>query len=127
MPILLSLDPFGYDKNDLVSDSLGVFACQLMPTKNLDHFTNNIIRERSAIIHHATRLNAVLLTGNELWAVTSAPPPDPADWAFSPENDLLFSSSYETDQRVTPEAWMRRDYNSMLDALHVSEIGRAHV
>ncbi|KAF8730060.1 hypothetical protein AX14_005754 [Amanita brunnescens Koide BX004] len=69
---------------------------------NLDHFTHNIIR-------------------NELWAVTSAPPPDPEDWAFSPENNLTFSSNYDTDERVTPEVWMRRDYNSMLDALHSNE------
>ena len=62
-----------------------------------------------------------MLIGNELWAVTSAPPPDPEDWAFSPENNLTFSSNYDTDERVTPEVWMRRDYNSMLDALHSNE------
>jgi len=69
---------------------------------NLDHFTHNIIR-------------------NELRAVTSAPPPDPADWVFSPENDLIFSSNYEISERVTPEAWMDRKYSSLLDALHADE------
>ncbi|KAF4610301.1 hypothetical protein D9613_010471 [Agrocybe pediades] len=64
-------NPFGYDKNDL----------------NLDHFTNNIIR-------------------NELRAVTSTPPPDPARWAFVSENNLLFSSNL--DERVTPAEWISR-------------------
>ncbi|KAK2462823.1 hypothetical protein APHAL10511_005214 [Amanita phalloides] len=69
---------------------------------NLDHFTHNIIR-------------------NELRAVTSAPPPDPADWVFSPENDLMFSSDYEKDERVTPEEWMKQDYASLLAALQADE------
>ncbi|KAF8347412.1 Bestrophin, RFP-TM, chloride channel-domain-containing protein [Amanita rubescens] len=69
---------------------------------NLDHFTHNIIR-------------------NELRAVTSAPPPDPADWVFSPENDLTFSSNYETSERITPEMWMNGHYSSLLDALRADE------
>ncbi|KAF8628929.1 hypothetical protein AX15_003647 [Amanita polypyramis BW_CC] len=69
---------------------------------NLDHFTHSIIR-------------------NELRAVTSAPPPDPANWAFSPENDVLFTSHYEIGERVTPEEWMRRDYGTMLSALTADE------
>ncbi|KAF8154747.1 Bestrophin, RFP-TM, chloride channel-domain-containing protein [Crassisporium funariophilum] len=54
---------------------------------NLDHFTHNIIR-------------------NELRAVTSTPPPDPARWAFVPENNLLFSN--QLDDRVSPEEWLSR-------------------
>jgi predicted membrane chloride channel (bestrophin family) len=69
---------------------------------NLDHFTHNIIR-------------------NELRAVTSAPPPDPADWVFSPENDLVFANNYTTDERVAPEDWMKRDYAAMLAALHMDK------
>ncbi|KAF8629523.1 hypothetical protein AX17_005649 [Amanita inopinata Kibby_2008] len=67
---------------------------------NLDHFTHNIIR-------------------NELRAVTSAPPPDPARWAFSLENDLIFSSNIERDERISPEDWMKRGYASMISALSV--------
>ncbi|KAF9004543.1 Bestrophin, RFP-TM, chloride channel-domain-containing protein [Cyathus striatus] len=74
------LDPFGYDKNDL----------------NLDHFTNNIIR-------------------NELQALTSMPPPDPAHWAFSPENNLLFSG--HIDDRVSPDEWLKMGYRHIQDTL----------
>ncbi|KAE9390567.1 UPF0187-domain-containing protein [Gymnopus androsaceus JB14] len=75
-------NPFGYDKNDL----------------NLDHFTNNIIR-------------------NELRAITSTPPPDIATWAFAPENDLLFSSDVHSDARITPQEWLERGYVQMQHAL----------
>jgi predicted membrane chloride channel (bestrophin family) len=61
-------DPFGYDKNDL----------------DLDHFTNNIMR-------------------NELTSITSAPPPDPTRWMFVPENNVLFSTNL--DERITPDEW----------------------
>ncbi|KAF8985132.1 Bestrophin, RFP-TM, chloride channel-domain-containing protein [Cyathus striatus] len=61
-------DPFGYDKNDL----------------DLDHFTNNIMR-------------------NELMSITSAPPPDPTRWMFVPENNVLFSTNL--DERFTPNEW----------------------
>ncbi|EEB97189.1 hypothetical protein MPER_03542 [Moniliophthora perniciosa FA553] len=77
-------NPFGYDKNDL----------------NLDHFTQNIIR-------------------NELKAITSTAAPDPARWAFVPENDLLFARNYHTDERLTPQVWMTRGYVQMQSALHV--------
>lgn len=73
-------NPFGYDKNDL----------------NLDHFTNNIIR-------------------NELRAITSAPPPNPSQWAFAAENDVLFT--FPQAERVTPEDWIRRGYTQMQAAL----------
>ncbi|KAK0217115.1 Bestrophin, RFP-TM, chloride channel-domain-containing protein [Armillaria fumosa] len=56
---------------------------------NMDHFTSNIIR-------------------NELRAITSAAAPDPARWAFAPENDLLFATNYNKDERVSPEEWTRR-------------------
>ncbi|KAJ6555149.1 Bestrophin, RFP-TM, chloride channel-domain-containing protein [Mycena vulgaris] len=75
-------NPFGYDKNDL----------------NLDHFTNNIIR-------------------NELRAITSASAPDPDRWIFSPENDLLFSADVERDERVAPAEWVQRGSGQMLGAL----------
>jgi hypothetical protein len=65
---------------------------------NLDHFTHNIIR-------------------NELRAVTSTPPPDPARWAFVPENNLLFSNSL--DDRVTPTEWLQRGANEMQRSLAV--------
>ncbi|KAF9017082.1 UPF0187-domain-containing protein [Hymenopellis radicata] len=61
---------------------------------NMDHFTSNIIR-------------------NELRAITSTAPPDPARWAFAQENDLLFAGNYANDERVTPEEWMKRGYGSM--------------
>ncbi|KAJ7148784.1 Bestrophin, RFP-TM, chloride channel-domain-containing protein [Mycena crocata] len=75
-------NPFGYDKNDL----------------NLDHFTNNIIR-------------------NELRAITSASAPEPDRWVFSPENDLLFAVDVDHDERVGPEEWVRRGSSQMLGAL----------
>ncbi|KAJ3933930.1 MAG: Bestrophin, RFP-TM, chloride channel-domain-containing protein [Lentinula lateritia] len=65
---------------------------------NLDHFTHNIIR-------------------NELRAITSTPAPDPARWAFAPENDLLFASDVHTDERVTPQEWIGRGYIQMQHAL----------
>ncbi|RDB30055.1 hypothetical protein Hypma_013889 [Hypsizygus marmoreus] len=76
-------NPFGYDKNDL----------------NLDHFTNNIIR-------------------NELRAITSAPPPDPSRWAFSAENDLLFANNIE-QERVTPAEWMKKGHVEMQRSMSV--------
>jgi len=66
---------------------------------NLDHFTNNIIC-------------------NELRAITSAPPPDPARWAFSAENDLLFSNTAD-DERVSPLEWMERGHVAMQKTLSV--------
>ncbi|KAJ3986409.1 Bestrophin, RFP-TM, chloride channel-domain-containing protein [Lentinula detonsa] len=65
---------------------------------NLDHFTHNIIR-------------------NELRAITSTPAPDPARWAFAPENDLLFASDVQTDERITPQEWIERGYMQMQHAL----------
>ncbi|KAJ7803154.1 Bestrophin, RFP-TM, chloride channel-domain-containing protein, partial [Mycena olivaceomarginata] len=53
---------------------------------NLDHFTHNIIR-------------------NELRAITSAAAPDPDRWIFSPENDMLFATDVEHDERVGPNEW----------------------
>ncbi|KAK0450293.1 Bestrophin, RFP-TM, chloride channel-domain-containing protein [Desarmillaria tabescens] len=61
---------------------------------NMDHFTSNIIR-------------------NELRAITSAAAPDPARWAFAPENDLLFATNYDKDERVSPEEWARRGSTQM--------------
>ncbi|KAJ7457185.1 Bestrophin, RFP-TM, chloride channel-domain-containing protein [Mycena galericulata] len=65
---------------------------------NLDHFTHNVIR-------------------NELRAITSASPPDPDYWAFSPENDLLFAVDVDQDERVGPTEWVSRGSAQMLGAL----------
>ncbi|KAI3610776.1 UPF0187-domain-containing protein [Moniliophthora roreri] len=97
-------NPFGYDKNDLVS-TLALFFGDFPPAENkclqnLDHFTQNIIR-------------------NELKAITSTAAPDPARWAFVPENDLLFARNYHTDERLSPQDWMARGYVQMQSALHV--------
>lgn len=48
------------------------------------------------------------MTGNELRAITSAAPPDPSKWAFVPENDLLFAQNIHEDERIPPEAWLKR-------------------
>ncbi|KAF5339585.1 hypothetical protein D9611_011411 [Ephemerocybe angulata] len=63
---------------------------------NLDHFTQNIIR-------------------SELKAVTSAPPPDPARWAFGAENNLLFAA--DVNDRVPPQGWVDRGSRDILIAL----------
>jgi hypothetical protein len=85
--------------------------------QNMDHFTRNIIR-------------------NELLAITSRPPPDPADWAFSPYNDCLFPNAHpscapdsmmadkekgmSTDERrdgITPEDWVKRGSEAIRNAM----------
>lgn len=75
-------NPFGYDKNDL----------------NMDHFTNNIIR-------------------NELRAITATPAPNPADWAFSSSNDHIFADRSDHSDRVSPEEWVNRGLSSIQNAL----------
>ncbi|THU99024.1 UPF0187-domain-containing protein [Dendrothele bispora CBS 962.96] len=65
---------------------------------DLDHFTHNIIR-------------------NELQALTSAAPPNPARWAFVTENNLLFARDVHNDERVAPEEWVKRGYTSMQSTL----------
>ena len=93
-------------------------------SKNMDHFTHNIIR-------------------NELLAITSRPPPDPADWAFSPYNDSLFPQAHpecvpaadsmtagkeksmeksmdgrrEGREGVTPEEWVKRGSEAIKSAM----------
>ncbi|KAK7052508.1 Bestrophin, RFP-TM, chloride channel-domain-containing protein [Favolaschia claudopus] len=67
---------------------------------NLDHFTHNIIR-------------------NELRAITSTTAPDPDRWIYAAENDMLFTSSAENDERVGPNEWVRRGSPAMLGALSV--------
>ena len=83
----------------------------------MDHFTHNIIR-------------------NELRAITTRPPPDPADWAFSPFNDRVISSSQHDikgrEQRNqsekfgaggggvehrTPDEWVRGGLGGVRDGL----------
>jgi ion channel-forming bestrophin family protein len=69
---------------------------------NLDHFTHNIIRM-------------------ELMAITSAPAPDPSIWAFSPENNLIFTGGGEqgptNGERVSPDEWIRRGMGKIQQAL----------
>ena len=93
-------NPFGYDKNDL----------------NLDHFTSNIIRTLFLYVRHSNARSDSSFSGNELRAITASPPPDPAHWAFVPQNDLLFTMN--TNERVTPDEWLRRGFKQMQHALH---------
>ncbi|KAJ2927549.1 hypothetical protein H1R20_g9548, partial [Candolleomyces eurysporus] len=65
---------------------------------NLDHFTSKIIR-------------------NELKAITSAPPPDPAKWAFAPENNLVFSHGTDVHERVSPDEWVARGPGAIMGSL----------
>ncbi|CAG8512253.1 5520_t:CDS:2 [Acaulospora colombiana] len=61
---------------------------------NLDHFTANIIRV-------------------ELASITSVPVPDPAKWAFVPENDHLFTRDMPYGQAPTPEDWVKKGVMEM--------------
>ncbi|PVF96684.1 UPF0187-domain-containing protein [Serendipita vermifera] len=65
---------------------------------NLDHFTANIIRV-------------------ELASITSVPVPDPARWAFVPENDHLFTRDMPHGQAPTPEDWVRKGVAEMRSQL----------
>jgi len=75
-------NPFGYDKNDL----------------DLDHFTNDIIRQ-------------------ELAAITATPTPDPKDWVFSPVNNRVVSPHDNRIEHVDPEEWVNRGTGRLLAAL----------
>ncbi|KAF5381539.1 hypothetical protein D9615_005618 [Tricholomella constricta] len=66
---------------------------------NLDHFTNRIIR-------------------NELRAITSSPAPDPARWAFSAENDMLFCNTTD-GERISPDEWLQRGHVEMQKRMSV--------
>ena len=124
MTVILShVDPFGYDKNDLVCACISeryTPADTSPASQNMDHFTHNIIR-------------------SELLAITSRPPPDPADWAFSPYNDNLFRSAHPdcapesmtTDNEkgmgadaahhkrdeLTPEDWVKKGSEAIKNAM----------
>ncbi|KXN89029.1 hypothetical protein AN958_06380 [Leucoagaricus sp. SymC.cos] len=91
-------DPFGYDMNDLVRANL-TFSFRVLTScrQNLDHFTNNIIRD-------------------ELRAITSTPPPDVSIWAFAPENDSLLAD-HEGHKRITPSEWVKKGPEGILQAL----------
>ncbi|RXW20404.1 hypothetical protein EST38_g5459 [Candolleomyces aberdarensis] len=65
---------------------------------NLDHFTSKIIR-------------------NELKAITSTPPPDPAKWAFAPENNLVFSHGTDVHERISPDEWVARGPGAIMGSL----------
>ncbi|KAF7368787.1 hypothetical protein MVEN_00203800 [Mycena venus] len=122
-------NPFGYDKNDL----------------NLDHFTHNIIRNELRAITSAAapdpdRWVSVACCFHALAPVMGTlarratrafpffvfpctiQPLTPLSsflQIFSPENDMLFVSDVEHDERVGPNEWMRRGSASMLGALSV--------
>jgi hypothetical protein len=57
----------------------------------------------------------------ELEAVTSIPPPDPAVWAFASENDYLFTSA-DNPIRLPPKEWVRRGPREIWNALDTREI-----
>lgn len=65
---------------------------------NMDHFVQNIIRK-------------------ELRAITTTPTPDPAEWAFSPQNDFLGTLSRGLVPE-TPSAWLQKGKAEILTALH---------
>ncbi|KAG1769388.1 Bestrophin, RFP-TM, chloride channel-domain-containing protein [Suillus occidentalis] len=65
---------------------------------NMDHFVQNIIRK-------------------ELRAITSTRTPDPAEWAFSPQNDFLGTLSRGLVLE-TPSAWLQKGKAEILTALH---------
>lgn len=65
----------------------------------------------------STKLTKFIYAGNELRAITSAPPPDPASWAFVPENDLLFTNSLDLADRLSPEDWVARGLAAMQQSL----------
>ncbi|RXW20398.1 hypothetical protein EST38_g5457 [Candolleomyces aberdarensis] len=93
-------NPFGYDKNDL----------------NLDHFTSKIIRMRLSYELWPCCLT-ICVVGNELKAITSAPPPDPAIWAFAPENSLVFSHGTDVRERISPDEWVARGPGAIMGSL----------
>jgi len=75
-------NPFGYDKNDL----------------DLDHFTNEIIRQ-------------------ELAAISATPTPDPKDWVFSPVNNRFIDPHDSSARNATPEEWVNRGMGQLQAAL----------
>ncbi|KAJ2927548.1 hypothetical protein H1R20_g9547, partial [Candolleomyces eurysporus] len=93
-------NPFGYDKNDL----------------NLDHFTSKIIRMRLSYELWPCCLT-ICVVGNELKAITSAPPPDPAKWAFARENNLVFSHGTDVHERISPDEWVARGPGAIMGSL----------
>ncbi|KAK1230952.1 hypothetical protein PQX77_005926 [Marasmius sp. AFHP31] len=87
-------NPFGYDKNDLITSHKTLSYLNVSP-----------------------RVGGML--GNELHAITSTPPPDPAKWAFAAENDLVFARKFHSDERLSPQAWMGKGYYEMQRALRI--------
>lgn len=61
----------------------------------------------------------------ELMAITSLPTPEPAEWAFSPLNDVVFDahnlpsdkSASKVVERMTPDEWVSRGPGPIRDAL----------
>lgn len=85
---------------------------------NMDHFTHNIIRK-------------------ELQAITSLPMPDPAKWAFSPDNDAVFDidgnaiyldpEDPDAKELASPNEWVKRGEADIRAALaNGDESGKGH-
>ncbi|KAJ7576198.1 hypothetical protein C8J56DRAFT_800452, partial [Mycena floridula] len=50
---------------------------------------------------------------NEWRAITNTAAQDPARWAFSPENNMLFAAELDpSGERVTPDQWLQRGYHA---------------
>jgi len=75
------------------------FGCD-MNDLNLDHFTHNILRY-------------------EMRAITAHSAPDPVRWAFSHDNDLIFSGS-DSGERVSPQEWIQRGPSDIQAALSLA-------
>ncbi|KAL4080124.1 Bestrophin, RFP-TM, chloride channel-domain-containing protein [Scleroderma yunnanense] len=53
----------------------------------------------------------------ELHVLTSLPPPRPSDWAFHPDNNILFPSCSKNEE-VAPNEWVSRGTDKIREALH---------
>lgn len=62
-----------------------------------------------------------IVVEEELEAVTSIPPPDPAVWAFTPENDYLFASA-NNPIRLSPKEWVSKGPHAIWSALDTREL-----
>ena len=140
-------DPFGYDANDLnldhfthdiIRESLfhskvprsfdehasplheGTRTRKVAPASKqscLFHFFHSFILKHDRPTVELSIELMITLSGNELRAVTSAPPPDPESWAFAPENNMVFANNLASEVRQTPEEWMKKGSDAMQRSL----------